>query len=291
MVNQGSEVAGESVQNVLWPRLMYRNVTEIGKGFRVSGTVTGENGSIPRPALSYDPASGSSSLFVNTALVSYHASQTLEFAAGRDQLPSGVNVPDLTLWIKARNRLGYYDAPTQLKMFWTASRIHITPFAYASGANEVSGDRETGAGTLAEVVLGPQRTVLGTSVLDATSRNGDRRMVGGYARLGFGRWGILAEHDFTERTLVAPGSASFGQNASFGQLFWAVREWLVASAIGERLQVDQPFEEKLVAGKLDLTARLASQATVDINARLQQDQITGRVTTSVELQVALKTVR
>jgi hypothetical protein len=288
--DEGSGATGAGIQTDLWPRLMYRNVTQIGKGFRVTGTVTGENGSTLRPALSYDPPSVASSVFVNTALVNYHAGQTLEFAAGRDQLPSGLNIPVLTSWIKASNRLGYYDAPTQLKMFWTASRIHVTPFVYASGGNEAPGERETGAGTLAEVVLGPRRTVLGTSILHATALNGDRQTLGGYARLGFGSWGILAEHDFTERTRVAPEAVSFGQNASYVQLFWAAREWLVASAIGERLQVDRPFEENLVAGKLDLAARLASQATVDISTRVQQDQITGRATTSVVLQVALKTV-
>jgi hypothetical protein len=287
---QANHVPGGSTQTSVWPRLMYRNVTDIAKGFRVSATLTGETESRLRPALSYDPRSESSSVFVNTALLQYRTGQ-VEFAVGRDQLPTGINIPDLAPWIKSRNRLGYYDAPAQVKMFWTGSRVHLAPFVYAPGGNEAPGEGEKGAGTVAEFVLGQQRTVLGATVLKGTAPNGDRRTFGGYVRLGFGRWGILAEHDRTERTRETLAAASVTQDASYGQLFWAAREWLVISAIGERLQVDQPFEERALAGKLDLTARLAPQATIGVNTRVQRDQITGRLSTSVTLQVALKTAR
>ena len=36
-------------------------------------------------------------------------------------------------------------------------------------------------------------------------------MAGAYARLGFGKWGILAEHDVTDRTRNVPDSVSFRQ--------------------------------------------------------------------------------
>jgi hypothetical protein len=274
-----------------WPRLMYRNVTDIAKGFRVSATLTGETDSTLRPALSYDPPSEASSVFVNTALLQYRTGE-VEFAVGRDQLPTGINIPDLAPWIKSRNRLGYYDAPTQFKMFWTGSRVHLAPFVYGPGGNEAPGEREKGAGTVAEFVLGDhQRTVLGTSVLGGSSANGARRVLGGFVRVGFGQWGILAEHDRTDRTREAPAGASFTQDASYAQLFWAAREWLVLSGTGERLHVDQPFEERALAAKLELTARLAPQATVGVSSRVQRDQITGRVSTLITLQVALKTAR
>jgi hypothetical protein len=288
---QASHEVGASTLSRLWPRLMYRNVTDLDKGFRVSVTLTGETDSVLRPALSYDPHSQASSMFVNTALLQYRTGK-LEFDVGRDQLPTGINLPDLTLWIKARNRLGYYDAPTQLKMFWTGSHVHLAPFVYGPGGNEAAGEGEKGAGTLAEFVLGgQQRTVLGATVLDATAPNGDRRMAGGYVRLGFGAWGILAEDDHTERTRTALGGTSFTQDTSYGQLFWAVREWLVLSAIGERLQVDPPFAERAVAAKLELATRLAPQATVIISTRLQRNEITGQMSSSVTVQAAFKTVR
>ena len=102
-------------------------------------------------------------------------------------------------------------------------------------------------------------------------------MIGPYIPLGFGKWGILGEHDITDRTLRTGSLASFRQTASYGQLFWAVREWLVPSLIVERLRVEQPYRESLNAIKLDLTARLTSQVTVGVGPRIQRDELTGRV--------------
>ena len=288
---QASRAAGGAVQTRFWPRAMYRHVTDIGNGFRASAIITAAAEGGLRPALSYDPRSTSSPLFVNTALLHYRAGQTVELAAGRDQLPSGINVPDLGLWTKSRNRNGYYDAPTQLQMVWTGSHVRASPFIYGPGGNEAAGERESGAGTIVELVSDRRRTVVGVSLLSGTAENGLRRTVGGYLRLGFGRWGILAEHDVTERTRVAPAALSFTQDASYGQVFCAIREWLVTSASGERLHVTAPFDEKLLAGKLDLAARLASQASVVASVRLQRDQISGRTSVSAMLQAEFKTVQ
>ena len=217
--------------NFFRPRLMYRNVTNISGAFRVSGMVTVEGREAPRPGLSYDPSARGSTLFVNTALIHYKPAAALELAFGRDQLPTGVNVPDLAAFIKSRNRLGYYDAPTQLKVFWSAKRYHVTPFVYAPGGNEAAGERESGAGSLAEVdLIGNQRLVGGVTLVRGTAARGDRRTVGAYARLGFGQWGILAEHDVTDRARLDPIAAGFRQTASYAQVFWAIREWFVAES-------------------------------------------------------------
>jgi len=289
-VFQGTWVDNSATPAVYRPRLMYRNVTELSSKVRLSGTATVEGATALRPARSYDPPAESSSLFVNTALVHYRAAKTLEFAAGRDQLPSGVNISDLGAYIKSRNRLGYYDSPTQLKMYWWGKRHQVTPFVYGPDGNEASGEHESGAGTVAEFdVLGNQRTVVGTTLLRGTARDGDRQMVGGYARLGFGQWGVLAEHDVTDRTRTTV-ARSFRQNASFTQVFWATREWLVLSLIGERLRVEQPFAQRLNAGKVEVAARLAPQATVIVGTRLEKNLVSGVLTRSLILQMAFKTV-
>src|SRR6185436_14057367 len=152
-----------------------------------SVTVTAEGATAIRPLLSYAPRSSAPSIFVNTALLHYRPFKSLEFAAGRDQLPSGVNLPDLGLWTRSRNRLGYYDVPAQVKMFWSGRHVHVTPFVYAPGGNESEGDREEGLGTLAEVVFGQDHAVVGMSIVNGSAQLGDRRMLGGYVRLGFGR--------------------------------------------------------------------------------------------------------
>jgi hypothetical protein len=285
--------AGESRGTSLFrPRLMYRNVTSLGRAFRLSATVTADGERVPRPPLDYDPPARPSTVFVNTGLVHYRPAETLEFAAGRDLLPTGVNVPDLGVYVRSRNRLGYYDTPTQVKAYWWGRRHAVMPFAYGPGGNERTGEREWGGGALVEYdVLGRQKTVLGLSALAASAPNGDRRMLGVYARLGFGRWGILAEHDVTERRRTTPDEAgSFRQYTSYAQLFWAVREWFVASLIGERLRVASPFGQHLLAGRFEVAARLAPQATVVASSRLERNMDTHRLNRSISLQLALKTV-
>jgi hypothetical protein len=114
-------------------------------------------------------------------------------------------------------------------------------------------------------------------------------MLGPYARLGFGKWGILAEHDLTQRTEKTASLASFWQSTSYGQLFWSAREWLLPSLIVERLRVDRPYQEQLNAAKIELSARLSPHVTFSADPRIQRDALTGRVSRSVVFQIAFKT--
>jgi hypothetical protein len=282
--------AHQSADATFPARLQYRNFTALPGGFAAHATITGEADSVPRPDLLYDPSAEASPVFVNIAVLHYRVTHTLEIAAGRDQLPTGLNLPDPRLFIKARTRSGWYDTPTQIKVYWAGKRYRVTPFVYAPGGNEAPGEGESGGGALAELdVLSNHRAVVGVHVLRGSATNGNRRMAGVYARLGFGPWGILAEHDVTDRDRDAL-QASFRQHTSFGQIFWAPREWLVASAIVERLSVQEPFRERLNAGAIDVTARLTSVATIGASARLQRDAITDQLSRSVVVQLTLKTV-
>lgn len=280
------------ITGVFRSRVMYRNNTELGRGFRVSAVVVGENVAVPRPNRAYDPPVKPTTVYVTTALLSYRPAKTLEFSVGRDQLPSGLNLPDLGMYIKARDRYGFYDNPTQAKMFWWNNRCTVSAYVFAPGGGERSGFHESGGGTLAEVdVLGNHRTMVGVNALRGVSHNVGRTMIGPYVRLGFGKWGIFAEHDITDRTLKNMAHpATFRQEASYAQVFVAVREWLVPSVGFERLVVHQPYKETLVAPRFELALRLSSNFSLGLTSRLQQNVITGKVAPSVTLQLAMKTV-
>lgn len=289
--DQGTWAAGRPGDNLIRPRVMYRNVTALGAGFRASATVSAATGHALRPARPYDPPASASDLFASTALFHYRHGPA-EIAVGRDQMPSGLNLPDQGIFIKARNRLGYYDAPTQVKAFVTGRRFQLVPFLYAPGGHDPAGEAEHGGGALAEFdVFGTGGTVVGLSTARGIADHGERQMIGGYARLGFGRWGIFAEHDVTDRTRPAQAPSAFRQHATYGEVFWALREWLVASAVAERLTVAQPFAERLASGKIALGARLTPEATIGISAKVQRDLLTTRMSTSVVVQAAIKTVR
>ena len=271
------------------PRLLYRNVTELPQGFGAYFTITGETDAAPR-FTAYDPSPGTSSPIVNVALLRYRVAPALELVAGRDQLPSGVNVPDLGTFIRHRNRLGAYDSPAQVKANWAGRRHRLVPFAYTGGGNEADGERESGGGALAEIdPIGSHHLVVGINMLRGSAGNGARRMFGAHARFGIGPWGLLAEHDVTSRTRDGV-DGPFRQHATYGQAFWAAREWLVASVIGERLSVQQPFAERVEGGRFELAARFTSIAAVSASAGVQRNATTGRTSRSLQVQVALKTV-
>src|SRR5207249_4941655 len=136
--------------NQVRARFVYRNATELGRGFRLSAVINGENDSSKRAGVSYDPPIRPRQVYMTSALLSFRPAKTLEISGGRDQLPSGVNIPDLSFLVRSRNRMGYYDAPVQAKLFWWGKRYHVNPYAFAPSGTERSGEGESGGGSLAE---------------------------------------------------------------------------------------------------------------------------------------------
>ena len=285
---QVNTATGQPMLGVEKMRLFYRNVSQLGRGFQVTATMAGENEPSLRKTTAYDPATRESKVFLVTALLDYKPTSNMQFSFGRDQLPTGLNIPDQTVFIKARNRLGYYDNPTQMKLFWWGKRYQITPFVFSRSGEENTIARESGGGAVAEVdVLGKGRTVLGGTFLHGYSSLWNRNVKGAYARMGFGRWGILAEHDYTSRQRTG---LQFSQHTSYIQPFLALREWLVVSAVGERLSVQRPYSENFLTGKGEISARLSPTFSVTVRGGVQRDMLTGRIAPTVSLQLAFKTV-
>jgi hypothetical protein len=100
----------------------------------------------------------------------------------------------------------------------------------------------------------------------------------------------LVEHDVTSRAREDNAPLRFRQDASYGQLFWAMYDWLVVSTTAERLRVGAPHTEHLRAGKVEVATRLTSHATLVFGGRLERDMATGRQSKSVTVQAAFKTV-
>jgi hypothetical protein len=289
------------VTTLLRSRLMYRNSTMFLPGLRFTATVAFENESAPRPGLAYDPSINPRAYYKSdavtfrgylmTALLAWRPVKNLEIEAGRDQLPSGVNIADLSVFVRARDRQGYYDSPAQVKLYWWGKRHQVAPYFFGPSGNERDNARERGGGALAEYdLLGKGRTIAGINVLHAYAPLERRTMYGSHARLGFGSWGILAEHDITQRSYLVGGTRDFLQTATYGQVFWAVREWLVLSTIGERLKVDRPFQEGLAAGRFEAAARLSSNFTVTAGVRVQRNLVNGQQGPAATIQLAMKPV-
>jgi hypothetical protein len=273
-------------------RIFYRNVTTLGSGFRLSTLVNAEDEPATRKARAYDPIAPPGHVLIASALVQYRPKDGVEFAVGRDSLPTGLNIPDQTTFIKARNRLGYYDTPTQAKAFLWTKRWLISSFVFGPGGHEPIQAREKGEGFLAEYdLLGRGTTVVGVNTLRGTDHSGKRLISGIYTRLGFGKWGILAEYDLTARHMKAmSGDVSFEQHAGYAQVFFYPREWIALSAITERLTVQRLYVESLWAYKGELSMRLTSNWSFGVRSGAQRDALTGVVTPVASVQLAAKTV-
>jgi hypothetical protein len=65
----------------------------------------------------------------------------------------------------------------------------------------------------------------------------------------------------------------------------------VFARTGERLRVEQPFAQRFNAARIDVSARLASQATVVLSTRFERNLMTGQLPKAVILQTAFKTLQ
>ena len=200
-----TRLPGGSLSQAFRTRFYYRTVTTLPKGWRITATAAAENEPSPRRGFPYEPAVVPGRALLPTLLMQYRPREGIELAVGRDQLPMGVYTGDLATFVKARNRYGFYDTPTQAKLFLWGKRWQAVPYAFAPSGREPAGVRERGSGILAEYdLLGRGKTVAGVNLLHGSERDGNRAMVGIYTRLGFGSWGILAEHDNTRRSYINP---------------------------------------------------------------------------------------
>ena len=148
--------------------------------------------------------------------------------------------------------------------------------------------RQHGAGVVAGIDAWKQHAIVGVSMRRSNGSSFARDSVGAFARLGFGRWGILSEHDLTSRTSNGtPPSTDVGYLAGHTQVFFAPKEWLVPSVAFEDVVV--PLQDRHTNRlTLGLQTRLSDKLTVIVNAR---DVFTGAAAGRqrlVSAQLALK---
>jgi len=271
-------------------RLAYRTSAGITDNSRISATITAGFPSHAKPSgPGYLASSRAGTLVLSKALWEYRPKGGIELAVGRDYLPSGLEIADQSAFIRARNGQGMTEVPTQAKLFWGSDRFQLVPYVFAPSGHERREFRAHGAGLLGETVIGHQRIVLGVAGRLSASDAFDQQMIGAYARLGFGRWGILAEHDLTRRRTRTGEHHAFNQYAGYSQLFIYPCDWLLTSIVVEQLKVGEPFEERRFHLKPEVMLRLTSNATVGFSMRDTTPSGTAR-SRVYTLQFYLKTV-
>ena len=231
---------------------------------------------------------------IPVALWEYRPKEGVEVAVGRDVMPSGIGLPDPQTFI--RNGTDPRDTrfPTQVKAFLWNERFQITPYVYGPSGDEPHDARQYGGGVLGGVDVWKHHAVLGLSTRVTSGTTANRRSVGAYARLGFGKWGILAEHELTEREAItnAADRADTRHLAGHTQVFFAPKEWLVTSLAAEHVVVEglatRTHTYRLTPA---VQARLSDSLTLIFNARdIFVDARTARSRT-FGVQLAVKSVQ
>ena len=183
----------DSNRSILRSRLFYRNVTQLNPIVRFSGSIEADAHAPVRSGLPYEQRVEPGRIFVNSALLHIRARDNIEIAFGRDALPTGLNLPDRGLFISFTEPLRLLrhatDASQGFLVGRSLPRKSIRICAWRRRGVSREGIR---GGLLAEFdPVGSGRVVVGTNLLRANSRNTERSMTSVYARLGFGRWGLL----------------------------------------------------------------------------------------------------
>lgn len=186
-----------------------------------------------------------------------------ELALGRDYLPLGLQIDDITTFLLHLNRSGIYDFPLQLKYFVWNEKSLASAFVYAPSFDEPSNNREYGGGFLYERY--PVNTLaLGFQGLAALGDESDRLRIGAYTRWGISnKWTLLAEVDYDS---FWDGRVSAGQGSqvtTFLQLFYHHYEWLVSSVTANYAYSDfLTSKTHLGSFRYTVSARLSRNFTV-----------------------------
>ena len=228
---------------------------------------------------------------VYKALYEYRPKENLEIAVGRDEMPSGIGLPDPLAFIRKGNDAGDTAYPTQVKASWYTHRLQLTPYVFGPGGDEPAKLRQYGAGMVGGIDVWKQRAIVGMSTRASNASTFTRQSVGAFARLGFGKWGVLAEHDLTARSMADVNAPASSYLAGHTQVFFAPKEWLVTSLAAEDLVVGAAKASHIYRLTPGVQTRLTNNLTVIVNMRDAFTGVAAGRTRTFSVQLAMKTVQ
>ena len=244
------------------------------------------------PTLTNSTTANSAARFVvSKAMFEYRPANGVEIAFGRDLLPDGVGLPDPQAFRRRQTDSLATPYPTQVKAFLWNERFQVTPYAFGPGGDEDRTMRQYGGGIVAGIDMFRHRAVVGLSGRASRADAFDRTTGGVFARLGFGKWGIFAEHDVTSRLTRADAVSSAQYVAGFTQVFYAPWEWLVTSVAAENIVVEGAGAKRLYRFAPAAQVRVSENLTVIFNTRDEMARIDRPTSRTYSLQVAVKTVQ
>jgi hypothetical protein len=246
-------------------RTTFRNAVNMSSHTRVSyqagldATMTGNT--------TMAPAVGTGDIVVSRAIFEYHPRDGVSLQVGRDALPDGVGLPDPQLFMRRQHDPFGTTYPIQAKAFLWNAHYELTPYVYGPGFDETRRvARQHGGGVVGGLDIG-KRAVVGMTARTSYSDTFDRKSVGAYARLGFGHWGVLAEHDLTSRVVPGPAPAPADYVLGYTQLFVYPAEWFLASLIVDDVDVSGSATKHAYRIAPAVSMRLSNNFTLGFTTR------------------------
>lgn len=162
--------------------------------------------------------------------------------AGRDFLPRGLNVDDHTSFMRALNRQGVTDYPTQIRGELATEKNLLQVGAFGPSGEEDASGREWGGFARSEWTLA-ERASAGAQAIYGKSDAIGRLSLDAFARAALNeKLGILGDTQLVRRSLSnAPGDPSFNQWIGYLEPFYVPFEFLTLNYRYERFTVEDPF--------------------------------------------------
>lgn len=271
-----------------WLRAYLRNSLALGAHNRLTGTIMMEA-----------PAGDISLLWKRDPRVQvlggweFRANDHFTLSVARDRLPRGIELGETRTYLQELDTDPY---PSQVRMFVSSNRFYVTGYAFAPGSESMLSRHTRGAGVMGEVLLAKSHVALGLSarrsIEDATNGGKlEKQTVGAYARMGFGKWGILTEHELTRPKIAGQPVPGPDRWAGFTQFFFVPKEWLVTSLIAEQSNDITEPHTRAFRWRPEVQARLSDNVTITASARTDTPRGTNARSRIYMVQLALKSVQ
>jgi len=178
------------------------------------------------PTLSTTRRMGAASVGMSRAYWMFQPKDGVALVVGRDELPTGLGLPGATSFYRSVNDPNVSSTPTQAKLFWWNKRMQVATYVFGPDGNETLPEfRARGVGALVGANVWKDRAVVGVTTRASRADAFERTNAGLFMRLGLTEhFGVLAEHDVTERALSA--GQKFTYLAGHAEVFFIPVNWL-----------------------------------------------------------------
>ncbi len=188
-------------------------------------------GTVSSPTLGRARSSGAVSMRMSRLYWLFQPTEKTSLTVGRDDLPSGLGSGAASFSRRVTSP-DVSSTPTQVKMSWWSDRWQVTGYGFGPEGNETAPRFEAvGGGAVIGRTVWTNHAVAGLTTRISKADAYDRRSAGAFLRLGITEhWGILLEHEFTDR--ITDRGAELTHLSGRSEIFYVPFDWLQTVADG-----------------------------------------------------------